>query len=305
MIMAKYKYISTISEDDFLRYVVIPCVDEENYVCILVKNSQEKIISSTYMTDNLEIKTNRVLNREKTDYYFHIIKCKKTDELSIQQFDVIYNYVFGKIENPISDMQLATLITSIEEYFRLTADKDKTRIQIGVFGELFTILYLCENGYPEIVNKFHSDFYSKHDVEISSKTRLEIKATDTEKRIHHFKHNQIMRTDVNVFVSSVMLEKSQKGLSLFELFMKIQPLFSSPDSIFALQKLMKKCGVSAIDKGMSFAFKYAYENIKFFDVRDLPKIEIRSVDGVTNIEYDVDCSTAHSLTINELINILR
>ena len=109
---------------------------------------------------------------------------------------------------------MATLITSLEDFFKVTPEKNKRDIQIGVFGELLTIKYLYDIGYQAIVDKYHTNFYSKHDVEISSKLRFEVKATTSEKRIHHFKHNQIMRKDVSVVVSSVLLEESKEGLSL-------------------------------------------------------------------------------------------
>jgi len=300
--MAQYKYISNISEEEFLNNIVIPCQDEEHFTCVLVKNSQVKTISSMFQTDNLEIKTNRILSRNKIDYFFHIIRCKKTDAYSMQQFDVIYDYIFSKIERPISDVELALLIASIEEYFKLTVDKDKRRIQTGVFGELFTLLYIYLNGYPNIINKYHDDFYSRHDLEISPTIRLEVKATSSEKRIHHFKHTQIMRTDVTVFLSSVMLEESREGISLLDLFERVKALLGDPESIFSLEKIKKKCGISKDDKGLVFAYEHACDNIRFFDVKNLPKIELNSIDGISNIEYDVDCSLASHLTIKSLID---
>lgn len=303
--MAKYKYISTISEEEFNNSIVIPCTDEENYTCILIKNALEKTVQSTYSTENLDFKLNRVLTKDSKDCYFHIIKCKKQDIYSLQQFDIIFEYVFGKINTPLSDVQMGSLITSLEDYFKIIPDKDKTKIQTGVFGELFTVWHMHNNGYQEIVDKFHKDFFSKHDIEISPSIRLEIKTTDGEKRIHHFKHNQINRNDINVYVVSVMLERSQEGLTLYDLFEKVKELFSEPEYIFALEKLKRRCGVSEEDKGLSFAVQHAIQHIRFFDANDLPKLEGNIPDSISAVEYDIDCSGAKSITLEELLQIIR
>lgn len=303
--MTKFKYISSITEEELENNVVVPCTDEDGFSCILIKNAKAKTISSGYSTDNMEIKINRLLMRNGKDHYFHIIRAKKTDAYSRSQFDTIFEFVFKKIEIPVDDIELSGLITSLEDYFKTTPEKNKREIQIGVFGELFTIKYLYDIGYPEIVEKFHKNFYSKHDLEVNSRVRMEVKSTTSEKRIHHFKHNQIMRNDVKVILSSVMLEESKEGTSLKTLFEKVIPLFDDPDAKFALQKLMVRCGIAGGEEGLSFAYEKALNDIRFYDATDLPKIEKETFDGITNIEYDVDCSNCVYFNIDDLITVLK
>ena len=40
-----------------------------------------------------------------------------------------------------------------------------------------------------------------------------------------------------------MLEQSQEGYSLFQLFEDVLKLYNDPDSVFELKKLMKKCNI--------------------------------------------------------------
>jgi len=301
--MKQFKYISQITKEELNNNIVIPCTNENGYPCILIKNSIEKKISSNYNTDNLEIKLNAVLVHDNENHYFHIITSKKNDYFAKVQFNVIFEYVFMKIESKISDNSLSNLISSIYEYFKISPDADFRNMQIGVFGELLCIKKLYESGYEEIVNKYHRDFYSKHDIEINDKVRLEIKTTSSEKRIHRFKHNQIYRDDVKVFVASSILEPSQEGCSLYDLFVEIKSLYSDPDAKFALEKLMKKCGISLENKGLTFALSKAYGDLYFFDSDSLPKINIKEPNGVTNISYDVDCSFGESLDVFEMIKL--
>lgn len=303
--MKEFKYISSISKNDIDSNIVIPCIDEQGYHAILIKNSILKEVSTKYSTDNLNVQIDTVLHFENNGYYFHIITATKNDMYSISQFEVIYEYIFKKISNPISGNELNILITSIEDYFRTTPEKDLFSLQVGVFGELFTIKYLYESGYKNIIEKYHDNFYSKHDVEIDENNRIEIKSTVLEKRIHTFKHNQIFRDDINVYVSSVMLEQSKEGLSLFDLFQEVIGLYDNPDSILGLQKLMKRCGVGEENVGLKFAESKAYNDLKVYDAKTLPKINVPAPDGVTNIKYDVDCAIAEALNIDDFIKYVK
>lgn len=303
--MKEFKYISNISKEEIDQNTVIPCIDQQGYHAILIKNSVMKSIPSKFSTDNLNVQIDEILYFDEKEYYFHIITATKNDMYSISQFEIIYEYIFKKLQSAISGNELNILITSIEDYFRTTPDKDLFSLQVGVFGELLTIKYLYDSGYTQIVEKYHDNFYSKHDVEIDDHTRIEIKSTVSEKRIHTFKHNQIFRNDIDVYISSVMLEQSKEGVSLFDLFQEVIDLYDNPDSIFALKKLMKRCGVGEENGGLKFAIQKAYNDLKIYDAKALPKINVPAPDGVTNIKYDVDCSLAEPLNIDDFVNTIN
>ena len=302
--MSDFKYIADISEQYLDEAVVVPCRNEQGFQTILIKNASQKRISSFFATDNLSIKLDKVLLKGEKEYFVHIIESKKTDGFAAQQFQVIYDYIFGKITDPISSVDLFNLISSLEEYFRLTPDPNRKKIQIGVFGELLSLCYLYESGFPEILNKYHNDFFSKHDIEISSSVRLEVKTTTGDKRIHHFRHDQICRKDIDVYVLSVLLEASQEGLTLYDLFMRVIGMVMDPDKKFALKKLMVRCAVSEEDKGLSFSESLAYSKIRIFDGKVLPKIKDEIPNGVSAIEYDVDCSLAKEMNVQDAIGIM-
>ena len=151
----------------------------------------------------------------------HVISCLKDDGYSKEQFAIAYEYLFKKIRYPQSDVDLSKLISSLEQLFRVTPEQDKKKLHIGVFGELLFLLFLYDHGYKEIFAKYHSYFYSKHDIEIDGHNRIEIKSTTESHRIHSFKHDQLFRQDINVYVGSLILEYSQEGTSLFSLFEKV------------------------------------------------------------------------------------
>lgn len=303
--MKQFKYISNLSENDVENSIVIPCIDEQGNHTVLIKNSFKKTITTTFSTDNLIVQMDAILHLNNKDYFFHIISSNKSDMYSIGQFQIIYEYIFKKIDDPISGSELSALVVSLEDYFRTTPDADLFALQVGVFGELFTIKYLYDSGYKKIVEKYHQNFYSKHDIEIDQFNRIEIKTTVSEKRIHRFNHNQIYRNDINVYVASVMLEQSKEGISLYDLFQDVLSKYSNPDSIFALQKLMKRCNVGVENVGLRFSFEKAINDFKIYNSQNLPKIELDAPNGVTNIKYDVDCSLAENLNIISFLSIIE
>ncbi len=298
------KYVTELSSSELENNVVIGCESEDNYPCILIKNALNKKQISNLSTDNLSFKLNTVLSTGDDSFYFHIVKSKKNDYISRQQFKVIYDYLFNRITESIDDTTVYELVESLQEYFTITPDIDTYKLQVGVFGELLVIKCLFDSGYKEILKKYHDNFYSKHDIEISDKVRIEIKTTEKETRIHNFRHDQICRDDVNVYVASVRIEPSQEGISLYDLFCDVIDLYNDADATFKLEKLMRRCNISNASTGIKVAMEKAILDILFFDAKDLPMITGFIPKGVSALTYNVDCSFADAINTNEFIRTL-
>lgn len=302
----QFKYMTELSKSELETQIVIPCIDDSGFQCILIRNAKYSKIVNVVNTDNLEIRINTILKNEFDEYYFHVIKSKKNDILSKQEFSIIFEYLFKKITEPQEETDLLDLIKSIETYFKTSPEKDLHNLQIGVYGELLFIKNMYDRGYHEILKKYHKDFYSKHDVEIDDKRRIEIKTTQKRNRIHRFRHDQIHREDVSVYVASYILESAQEGLSLYDLFKKVVGLYSNmPDSVFELQRLMKKCGVSEENRGVVISLNKALLDERIFFAEDLPQIMAVIPNGVTSVEYDVDCSFANAIEMTDFINMIN
>ena len=248
---------------------------------------------------------NTVLSFDGKDYYFHIVTAKKNDQYANDGFELVYDYVFRKIQDPILDSELAELVLSIEEYFRITPEKNNRVLQTGVWGELFCIKWIHDHGFESIIQRYHNNFYLKHDVEFSRTVRMEIKTTVDQKRIHHFRHDQICRVDISVLVASLVVEEAQQGTSLYSMFQQVLSLVHDVEDRFALQKSMKMCGVDEENHGLAFAEEKAAQDIRFYDAKDLPKLDISIPQGVTRIEYNVDCTLGIPLDNNQLIEFLN
>lgn len=301
----EFNYISNIGDEVFEEEIVLPFINEKGNPCILIKNSKEKTKGLRAFTDNLEFHLNSTIYKDEKKYYFHVISCMKNDDYSLDQFKIVYDYLFKSIKEPKSDYEINSLITSLEQLFKVSSEKDLKKLHIGVFGELLFILQMYENGANNILTKYHSNFFSKHDLEVDRYNRIEIKSTIGSKRIHHFSHDQLVRKDINVYVVSVVLEESTEGVSLNELFDMILKKADDPQITYWLGKLKGFCGISCYNPGPSFSINKAKQEIKIFKADNLPHLIIDETKGVTNISYDVDCSLIENLSIENFINIIN
>ena len=300
-----YRYKSEISEEEFRHSNVLSFTDDLGRPAILIKNAVNKTVMVQGKTDNIEFHLNSVISKGDADYCFHVICCTKNDAYSKEQFDIAFKYLFDKISCPQRDNELSSLITSLESLFKVSKETDLSNLRLGVFGELLFIDQIYQHGYHEILDKYHSNFFSKHDIEISSGKRVEIKTTKSAPRIHHFKHDQLVRNDISVFIGSLVLEESEEGLSLFDLFGKIESYLSSPDQILSFGQLKSFCRINSEDHGPSFAYERAISLIKIFDAHQLPHLEIGDPLGITNIAYDVDCSTTEGMPFEAFISAIK
>ena len=91
-------------------------------------------------------------------------------------------------------------------------------------------------------------------------------------------------------------------MSLYDLFEQIISLYKDAVVTFELEKLKKKCGVDKNNRGIVVAETKAYNDLRFYRAEDLPHLKIDPPSGVTKIEYDVDCSNAPTLSVDELIS---
>ena len=300
-----YRSVEDITIDEFKKATVLLFVDDNNRPTVLIRNSTSKKLIEKGKTDNLEYHLNSVIEKDGELFYFHVITCLKDDPLSMEQFEIGFKYLFGKIAHPLRDKELAALIDSLESLFKISKEKDVTKLRIGVYGELLFLDYVYDNGYKSIFDKYHSDFFSKHDIELNSKNRIEIKTSVGSTRIHNFRHDQIFRDDVTVYVGSLLLEHSKEGLSLLGLMERILEKTSNPDFVIALGTIKSMCRISVEDPGPSFSFDRAISMIRVYEANSLPHLEIGDSLGITNVSYDVDCSTTEGLPIESFISALN
>ena len=147
--------------------------------------------------------------------------------------------------------------------------------------------------------------YSKHDIEITDSLKIEVKTTTKETRTHRFSHNQIYDNFYDIYVSSVILYKTEKGTSLYDLFVELLNITDNYETRFSLYKLMNFCGVNNMNQGIVFSKDNSMKSIKIINGINLPKINNDIPEGISNISYDVYCDLARQESIGNFVKFLR
>lgn len=263
--------------------------DVEGHKCVILKSTGESI-SHKLKTDFMILKTNvDMLDEGKNNMgKYHVIQCLSSDIDVNSQFMRVSTYMFTSISTTVDTVFIVGLFQDMQTLFETTADSDIHNLQVGVYGEMLLLKHLRQEGRWDLADKWHSDFYSKHDIEIDPKHKIEIKTTNKEKRIHSFRHNQLVQKNIVVYIVSVKVEECEQGTSLYDLLIEAQNQFDDIKRKMHIEKLIRRCKLSMEDKGIVCDEQHVYDEIKFYRAIDVPHIEATIPLGVTNVSYDVN-----------------
>lgn len=295
------KYFGNFPKEEWLSNNVFMFESDERIKTILIKNSKNFVKTSDAMTDNLHYSINGKYTDGNTSYYFHTISCLRQDNKSKEQFQIIYDYLFKAIDKPQAGEDILNLIESLETLFNSTPSKDLERIQTITYLKLLFHIYCYKNGLKSIYGKFNNiDDPTRGIIQLNSTTLIILKGSLGSDRIHRFNHDVLTSNKFNLYFVSVLLEKNDNGVSLYDLFSKLFDLIKDPTFYLYLEMLKIKCAISSLNKGVSYNLDYAMDQLEIFKKEQLPILEINSSTiAISNIEYDIDCKKVNSLTLSK------
>lgn len=293
------QYIADISPKDVLERNVISCTNFDNNKTILIRSSDNSKETLTFENEYFLMKNNIVLSVAGEEIgNFHIMVCKKNDINSINHFFRVCDYLFIRPNIALSAEEMLKLFGSLETIFKTHSERN-LELEIGLYGELSLLNYLYEQN-NDIYKLWHAEFFSKHDLELNNKTKIEVKTTVKDTRKHRFSHDQIVRLHLHVFVVSIMLKTVENGLSLYDLCVNTMNMLDN-NQLLSLEILMKKLGLSEEYGGINCIKEETYESIKLFDANKIPHIEEEIPEGVSCIKYDIDLSNIESVPFSKLV----
>lgn len=202
--------------------------------------------------------------------------------------------------NDDADRSIIELTNDLIEMYKINSSKDSLSEQ-GLWGELFTIIYLSKNLNINIGSYWHSDNLNKYDFSFNENTKLEVKTTKKEVREHRFSHEQVY-TNYDVIISSVQVRKDDNGLTVIDLYNEVSKLFNSKyDLLIKIEKELKKLDMNNLDK---YDFEYSNNNIKFYLNKNIPHFNNPEPSGVHNTEYTVIFENVNELSNEKLIEYI-
>lgn len=232
-------------------------------------------------------------NKEKNKN-FSILKCSIDNKRLKELFLKLLENIVLEIPNKVSQKQITDLTRDIFDLFEKIS-KPSREILVGLWGELFVINasknidVLIKAWHPETNDKF--DFYSQ-------KQALEIKTTTSNDRVHNFSYEQLKIGDEKMVVCSIMLRSSRSGKSLEDLKKEILSQVKNDDLKNQFELIYyKTLGVITEEDIEEYKFDtlYSEENIKYFDLLNVPRLNEVPMFGVKNIKFQSDLTGIESL----------
>lgn len=266
-----------------------------------LNSSDSKLSSIVQSTKYLKLYINHVFsclingeqNLKKLSLYVLVNTESKMQELFVR--------LCLSMTNNLNEEQMLRNFFDLKDLF--TNRKKPSTIELqGMFGELFTIYYLKTNYGLDISTYYQKEEKRKFDFSISEKKKIEIKTTLKPERVHHFLHQQLDTDRFDIKIVSLMLQKDDCGMSLLDLINECKDVFSNYLLIILyIETMTKNIDDSNLDS-IRFNIEYAKNYLKIFNGIDIPRIKEKDINGIFNIEYDVDLENVQSISKGKLID---
>lgn len=229
----------------------------------------------------------------------HVLTCKERDQEKIKAF-IRLTQSFSITETGSDEYYLAKLFSYISALFDKQRHISETELQ-GLFSELYSILFLYKAGC-DVSKYWQTQNRMKFDFSFGLTKRMEIKSTLKTERFHHFRHDQLLSELYDIRIVSILLRKSDGGISLAEVVDQIREIYSDN---FPLMYHIDSL-ISQIDEDYLYSIKYDVPhldyNIRFYNAKDIPHFNEKNPDGVFNTEYDCSLDNIASINIEDIIS---
>ena len=261
--------------------------DQDGNTVFMIPSTLKNVPSLHQKTSSLVFFFNRKcsfeLNSVVTTKMVHILTCKEREPDRVLAF-IRLTRAFAQTDRDNDQLYLAKLFSSLSALFDKKKEVSDIELQ-GLFAELYTILHFREIEC-DISECWQSRNMMKFDFTLTEKKRIEIKSTLKANRTHHFKHDQLLSELYDIRVVSLMLRKSDAGISLGDLIEEINEYYYTQYPLLMHIETL----VSHIDRERLYEVKYDQlyikANLRYFDAMNIPHFNEKTPDGVFNAEYD-------------------
>jgi hypothetical protein len=176
---------------------------------------------------------------------------------------------------------------------------------IGLWGELLVIDLAYDK--TKIIKAWHEENTDNFDFHYANEL-LEIKTTTTNDRIHNFTFKQLNIKHRDFYLASIRLQYSRSGFSLEDLLEKILVNVSDLDLKKKLETNYYSITgnfIKDILDNYKFDYLFAKENIKFFNLDNIPRLKETPMNGVENIKFTSDLNGVENLEDLKKTEILK
>lgn len=241
--------------------------------------------------------TLKSLENVKTTEKMHILTLKSSDKKMIRTFvDLTVSFMQQKNDDEfLSFFKNLKLLFSSEE-------KLDTEFLQGLYGELLTILFFYNRFEFDLTSYYHTIEKMNFDFSIEQTKKVEVKTTLENVRKHFFKLRQLSNNHFDILVVSIMLEKDDKGTSLYELIKECKEKFYK-NYIFLiyLEKITLKMNIEDLEN-IKYNKISANNSLKVFSAADVPKV--REDPGTSDVRFHSDLTKIEDMSQEEVLQWL-
>ena len=231
---------------------------------------------------------------------FTIIKCASTDPALYAHFLRILSPLVMVLGQTPTAAAVRRAISGLVQLFQCLTTPAKKSIQ-GLWGELLIIRYATDP--IRVAAAWHGTPDERVDFG-AGRHRCEVKSSSARTRTHHFSLLQLIPpAPARLIIASVFVESIGGGLSLGSLFDQTRALLASDSAILAR---FDSIFYSTLGSGWSesleecFDLELALSSVRFFDARDVPKVETPLAIGVADVRFTSDLSSIPPLSKTDL-----
>lgn len=293
------------------NYKVFLCEDANCYfgknakgnVVFMINSNSPNLLALQQETKSLSLLFNHrctfVENEVSITRVMHILACKENEVDKIAAF-IRLTKAFSFSDVIIDQYYFLKLFSSLSSLFNKQKLASEMELQ-GLFAELYSIIYCSEKGI-EIGSFWQSKDRMKFDFFVNDKKRIEVKSTLKSSRTHRFKHEQLLSELYDIVVISILLQKSDAGISLKDVIDEIRIRHQNNYSILIhIDSIIANIGSELLDH-TRYDTAYIERNLKLYKAHNIPHFNEKTPDGVYNAEYDSALDTISPITIDVFKN---
>lgn len=220
---------------------------------------------------------------------FSIIHCTSENPIMHSLFLDFVTAVFLKSPSGLSQENITDIINNLVELFRSLSKPPRKSIQ-GLWSEIFVISQAKNPGI--MISAWHLKPDDRYDFCLDSQC-VEVKSTINDIRKHYFSLEQARpKSNCDVLVASLFVEKSQRGKSIWDLLSKIRKkVQKKPELALYIEHVVSQTlGTNWKYIEERYDDRVAKRTLCFFHIHDVPSVQPNIPKEVSNVRFLSDMS---------------
>lgn len=270
-----------------------------NHKYVFVEQNLNKYNADGIETEFLTLKTSIDIESigndptfKKGNYNLIIFKSKEVD-IELENF-----FKLCQLYSKNNDYMFKDFFTSLYNIFQ-SKKVEKSLNLLGLWGELYVMIYLNKNLNIDSSNSWHISSNDKYDF-VFNQYPLEVKTTNSKEKLLTLKHNQIFNNQEKI-LAGVFCENNNAGMSVHDLVKMLNKNKQIAQNINFQLKLQQE--LIKINQEDMKNIKFKLKEIKFFNSKDLPTLT-NIPENILNITYQYSCENLKSVDDKYLREIL-